>query len=306
VTDFVRGLSRPHLDPSALNFSARLINAQKSELCIVFDPVTMWWSSDGMLTSSDDPKRSIPVLGAIVPRTTDALSIEDPLNATLRESVERVSAVFYGARLVPAGIPRPSSIRSRILLDGAGAPAVAASQTDDRLMRLARRIQDWKTGSPEVFNALVEFGRRNRLWSTFEVVTYQASRTNRLYAVHADDTNLGFLPDGTLRAVELAVELMDPTARLVLVEEPETAVHPWLLGRLLAEMDAVSDTRQFIVSTHSPIVVDWASPEELRLVERNDGVTSIRSLSEQERARVHAYLNDEGTLAEYVYEQGEG
>ena len=45
--------------------------------------------------------------------------------------------------------------------------------------------------------------------------------------------------------------LLFPELKLVLVEEPETAVHPGLLSRLLAEFDAYASDRQIVLSTQS-------------------------------------------------------
>jgi predicted ATPase len=40
--------------------------------------------------------------------------------------------------------------------------------------------------------------------------------------------------------------------KLLLIEEPETAVHPGLLSKLLAEIDAYSGDRPIVLSPQSP------------------------------------------------------
>ena len=129
----------------------------------------------------------------------------------------------------------------------------------------------------------------------------QAAQTRDIATVLVDGTNFGLLSDGTLRVIEILVWLILPEVNLLLIEEPETAVHPGLLSKLLAEIDAYSTDRQIVLTTQSPQVVSWADPRALRLVERHAGKTSVRSLREDEISRVAAYLNDEGTLGDFVY-----
>ena len=117
--------------------------------------------------------------------------------------------------------------------------------------------------------------------------------------------NIGLLSDGTLRISEMLINLIRRAGSVVLIEEPETAVHPGLLSRLLDVVDSYSADRQVIISTHSPIVVDWCQPDELRLIERVDARTVSRSLSANEANRVAAYLADEGTLSDFIYSQAD-
>ena len=87
---------------------------------------------------------------------------------------------------------------------------------------------------------------------------------------------------------------------LLLIEEPETGVHPGLLAGLLDTIDAYTVDRQVIISTHSPQVVSWAQPQELRVVTRQEGKTQVRPLSEQQVALFLKYLHDQ-TLGDFVY-----
>ena len=67
------------------------------------------------------------------------------------------------------------------------------------------------------------------------------------------------------------------------------------------QRDADAVDRQIVISTHSPIVVDWCSPHALRLVMRDGTVTNTSSLSVEEAHRVAEYLDDEGTLGDFVF-----
>lgn len=98
---------------------------------------------------------------------------------------------------------------------------------------------------------------------------------------HGFSTNL--LSDGTLRLLSLIAILKSPNPPpLVCIDEPELGLHPdWikLIAELLAE--AAKHT-QVIVATHSPVLVSNVNPEHVVVVEKEDGVTSMVRLTQNE------------------------
>jgi predicted ATPase len=67
---------------------------------------------------------------------------------------------------------------------------------------------------------------------------------------------------------------------LVVIEEPDTAVHPLLLKRLVELFRNYTDDpdhpRQIILTTHNPMLLNYFEPEEVRIVERNErGETTV-------------------------------
>ncbi|HEY2367445.1 MAG TPA: hypothetical protein VGH87_13710, partial [Polyangiaceae bacterium] len=59
--------------------------------------------------------------------------------------------------------------------------------------------------------------------------------------------------------------------------------------------------RQTIISTHSPQVVSAARPDEIRVVERLKGGTKVTMLTRSQVDHLKSYLEEEGTLGEYVF-----
>jgi predicted ATPase len=96
--------------------------------------------------------------------------------------------------------------------------------------------------------------------------------------------------DGTLRllAVVTALETM-PQHSLLCIEEPEHGVHPLVFGPLLdviREYCPPGGTRQVLLTTHSPDMLDAAEPAEVRIVDRDPtGSTDVRELDAAELAR---------------------
>lgn len=91
------------------------------------------------------------------------------------------------------------------------------------------------------------------------------------------------LSDGTLMSMALFVALLQPWYRCVVIEEPENSLHPWILRKFLNLCNEVSDNKQIMLTTQSPLVVAIANPENLFLVERKAGITEIVSAIAREK-----------------------
>ncbi len=91
------------------------------------------------------------------------------------------------------------------------------------------------------------------------------------------------LSEGTLRILGLlALTGSDEPPALVGFEEPENGVHPGRI-RLIAkflETRRYVGLSQYIVTTHSPVLLDLLSYDSLFVVRRSDGKTKISPLSE--------------------------
>ena len=204
--------------------------------------------------------------------------------------------MLTGFRFIRAGVPRAA--RREILVGGDGRPLPR-----DRVDSMAKDLVDLYDEKRAVYDELVTILRSIGLLREMEIKIYQErgnSAGASLASVVIDGVNIGLVSDGTLRVCEIILGLLEETATVLLVEEPEDAVHPGLLHKLLAVIDSYTLDRQIVVSTHSPTVVDWCRPTELRLVEREAGTTTVRALSAEQVQRVEAYLNDQGTFADFV------
>jgi ABC-type branched-subunit amino acid transport system ATPase component len=121
-------------------------------------------------------------------------------------------------------------------------------------------------------------------------------------SVLLDGVNIGLLSGGTLRVLSILTEIIasHPSATIML-EEPEMQIHPGMLAKLLNEIETYTFGENLILSTHSPQVVAWTSPDKVNLVHRNKGKTFIQKLNPDEIQRVYDYLAEEGDLGEWVY-----
>lgn len=268
----------------------------------------LWQVGGGSASVDEGPEvMMLPIIGLLHLRTTSAFHMPpqvDPLRRLLR-----------GVRLMRAGVPRHGSVREALRLQRPrhNAPVQSGAywtgKGDERLVEAIKILASWHETERERFDAVVEIGRRLQVLQSLIVqVKDLEGSPNHPDApayeaeVFVDGVNFGYLSDGTQRLIELVIKLVDPAVTVLLLEEPETSVHPGLLRRLLAELDALGPGKQVVISTHSPMVIDWTRAEDVRLVERtSEGVTSVRSLSADERARLGIYLDDDLALSDFMF-----
>lgn len=95
------------------------------------------------------------------------------------------------------------------------------------------------------------------------------------------------LSDGTLRFIAIATLLMQPDRykpSVILIDEPELGLHPFAIGLLTSMVQMASQKTQVILSTQSPILLDYFSPEDILVADRVAGGTTLNRLDSQELA----------------------
>ena len=98
------------------------------------------------------------------------------------------------------------------------------------------------------------------------------------------------LSDGTLRYLCLLAILCHPEPPpLICIEEPETGLHPDILPTIAELMIEASQRTQFIVTTHSDILVSAFSeiPEAVLVCEKDEDGTHFKRL---EKDKLKAWL----------------
>ncbi len=91
--------------------------------------------------------------------------------------------------------------------------------------------------------------------------------------------------DGTLRFIALTTLLMQPSKlkpSVILLDEPELGLHPSAITVLGAMIRQASNDVQIIASTQSPFLLDMFEPEEVVIVERDNGESVFTRLSSNE------------------------
>ncbi len=107
------------------------------------------------------------------------------------------------------------------------------------------------------------------------------------------------MSDGTLSALGLIIAAMqDPAPSLIAIEEPELNIHPGALDAIADVINMAAQRTQVIVTTHSPDLIDakWIQPENLRVVEWENGATRISELGVAPVKALRQHLMGAGEL----------
>ena len=112
------------------------------------------------------------------------------------------------------------------------------------------------------------------------------------------------LSDGTKRIFYLISEITSINKGTILIEEPELGTHPDQLHQLMTFLKEQSKTKQILVTTHSPQVLNILNDDELdRIIitkyDTEQG-TKMFHLSEEKIKKAQSYMEEEGLwLSDY-------
>jgi predicted ATPase len=100
----------------------------------------------------------------------------------------------------------------------------------------------------------------------------------------ADPIPLDGVSDGVLHALALLVALDAGGPGILAIEEPENALHPWSVRKILERAQTQGD-RQVLITTHSETVVNAVTnPDSLFIVEGDEGGTTVQRATSNETA----------------------
>lgn len=94
------------------------------------------------------------------------------------------------------------------------------------------------------------------------------------------------LSDGTINLTALIIALYFEEKPLIIIEEPERNIHPYLISKVVGMMREASQTKQIITTTHNPEVVKHAALGEILLISRDkEGFSTISRPAEKEAVK---------------------
>ena len=94
------------------------------------------------------------------------------------------------------------------------------------------------------------------------------------------------LSDGTLRFICLTTALLQPEPpSTMIIDEPELGLHPYAIGILAELIKATAQKTQLIISTQSPLLVDYFEPEDVIVVDREHGASVFKRLDKENLAQ---------------------
>lgn len=135
------------------------------------------------------------------------------------------------------------------------------------LARLADKLRAWVPGLADV---VPEITSDERLLLRFRDAPFEKPLPAQ------------YMSGGTMRLAALLTLLYEPSATGLLgIEEPENELHPQLLGRLAEELIKATETRQLLVATHSPAILNALEPAQVWILHRGaDGYTQATRVAD--------------------------
>lgn len=105
--------------------------------------------------------------------------------------------------------------------------------------------------------------------------------------------------DGTIQSLALFAAVYTSRSHLVVIEEPENSVHPWIV-RTFVDICRGIPRKQLILTTHSPVVLSYLRPDEVAVVTRENGRTKIKPLIELEPDAQKMWESGKGSVFEIL------
>ena len=108
------------------------------------------------------------------------------------------------------------------------------------------------------------------------------------------------ISDGTINITALIIALFFEKKPLIIIEEPERNIHPYLISRVVNMMKDASQEKQIIVTTHNAEIVKYSELEDILLVSRDaNGFSLITKPIDKNEVKTFL-MNDLGIEELYI------
>lgn len=191
------------------------------------------------------------------------------------------------------GVPTPNASLDRF---GQNLPAAADHLRRNDIESWERVQEAMRSILPDIVSIEITYTEDRRLTLQFrERGVGRAWNTNEV-------------SDGTVQALALLTALYDHRTPVLIVEEPENSVHPWILRQFVDRCRA-ADRKQVIFTSHSPVLLNYVDPQDVQLMWRVDGRSHIAALAGMDESVLQLWgagelslfdLYDSGLIAQAV------
>jgi predicted ATPase len=207
-------------------------------------------------------------------------------------------------------------LKSRVYLfraSRATAPTSALRSNDDlapdlsnlpsvlqRLNRTPNRFRRYRDLVTKVLPEIQDVTTRQMGDSgTFEVLTYavDASQEDEYLAMSLAESGSGV--SQVLGILYVAVTARTP--RLIIIDEPQSFLHPGAIRNLFEILRTEARQHQYIIATHSSVALSAIDPERVLLLTRQNAETVVATLDVSQRDAMSAILADLGARLSDIF-----
>ncbi len=245
------------------------------------------WRKEPVEPGRDAARRRFPKMLPDAPQ--DELALR---SSRLFRTFYRVERHLQGIRsytVFPQSLRADQAYRPALMLDEAGTNL--ASVLKEQFSKESKS----RTLLVNALSSIVESASGFEIQTAGDRLVIKIGHHQRGDHAHAFDAAVE--SDGTLRVLALLAALyQERRPSLTIIEEPELHLHPGAMGVLVEVLREASLHGQVLVTTQSADLMNELESDELRVVEKIDGVTHIGPVDDEYRKSVEMELFEPGDL----------
>ncbi|RMG21853.1 MAG: hypothetical protein D6732_26545 [Methanobacteriota archaeon] len=226
------------------------------------------------------------IRGMELPKNISFLQVPfDPTLLVFRQAIENIAIFDFNIQWMKEATP----IEHTTVLEEDGsnlASVIRSILNDDKKKKKFLHYLNY------VLGYITDIGTQNILGSS-HILTVK-EKYSKEYFVTAPA-----LSEGTLNIIGIIVAIKFQNASIIILEEPERFVHPSVLKKITAILYEEQENKQFLITTHSPELIENTFPENVILVDRDEsGSTTVHHPTNNRM--VVQFIEDGFTLADLM------
>lgn len=181
---------------------------------------------------------------------------------------------------------------------------VSLTQNGDNIANVLYTIQN---NQPDTYDRILQYLQEHvPSLDKIEACYDPMLNVNQIYMIDKGfphPIGVKYISSGTLKMLAYFILLLQPNEHTFIgLEEPENYIHPSFIGDLAELCREISETKQILISTHSPFFVNAMHPGEVWACRRNEiGVTVCDNLIKNQDIKTYV---DNGAKIGHLWSEG--
>ncbi|WP_170940073.1 AAA family ATPase [Vibrio cholerae] len=123
------------------------------------------------------------------------------------------------------------------------------------------------------------------------------------FVVSGNRVTFNALSFGTKRIISMILLIVCQPSSTMMLEQPEDGIHTGLLKKLIPHIWAYAETlgKQMLVASHSNDVINFVSPEKIRIVSLDSTRgTKVSKIMSEQLEQLKFYIENEGNVSDFL------
>lgn len=196
-----------------------------------------------------------------------------PQISTLRKAIADISIYTYFNTTETSPIRKPAAplTATKLVPDGSNLPQLL-NWININFKKDYKKIKN----SLNTINPSITDINFHPISTNIELLLEEENLNSAVHVAHVSD--------GTLRFLCLLAIIHNPRrGKFVCIDEPEVGLHPDMICEIMEAIENASDKTQFVISTHSELVLDQTTIDNVIVCEKDtNNATSIKTFRTEE------------------------